>query len=169
MVDLNLPAGREHPATKTYLTTATAPPLPSAQGALCMQVQPIQPVEVDSSTYHYEDYLADMGNSASTEHASEAGGPPVEAEANHIGRLQAITGAKAVETKVKPRGPRAEPADYEFILVCSRAGVGTHTPTTASTRHLSTAASGTGGTGGAHQLAVDSMGMLQDCCEAAGL
>jgi hypothetical protein len=83
-----------------------------------MQVQPIQPVEVDSSTYHYEDYLADMGNSASTEHGSVEASPPMETEATHIGRLQAITGAKAVETKVKPRGPKADAAEYDFILVC---------------------------------------------------
>lgn len=79
------------------------------------------PVEGDSSTYHYEDYLADMGNAASTEGGTvEAGAPPLETEANQIGRLQAITGAKAVETKVKPRGPRADAADYPFILVCYR-------------------------------------------------
>jgi hypothetical protein len=83
-----------------------------------MQVQPLQPVEVDSSTYHYEDYLADMGNSASTEHGSVEASPPMETEATHIGRLQAITGAKAVETKVKPRGPKADASDYDFILVC---------------------------------------------------
>jgi hypothetical protein len=85
-----------------------------------MQVQPIQPVEeVDNgNTYHYEDYLADMGNSSSTEQASTVEAtPPMETEATHIGRLQAITGAKAVETKVKPRGPKAEAADYDFILV----------------------------------------------------
>lgn len=92
-------------------------------GGLCMQVQPIQPVEVDSSTYHYEDYLADMGNTASVEHGSVETSPPMDTEANHIGRLQAITGARAVETKVKPRGPKAEPADYEEILVGSCAGM----------------------------------------------
>lgn len=88
-----------------------------------MQVQPIQPVEVDSSTYHYEDYLADMGNTASVEHGSVETSPPMDTEANHIGRLQAITGARAVETKVKPRGPKAEPADYEEILVGACAGM----------------------------------------------
>lgn len=82
-----------------------------------MHVQPSPPVEVDSSTYHYEDYLADMGNSASAEHGSIEASPPMDTEANHIGRLQAITGARAVETKVKPRGPKAEAADYDFILV----------------------------------------------------
>jgi hypothetical protein len=92
------------------------------QGALCMQVQPIQPVEVDSSTYHYEDYLADMGNSASVEHGSVEQSPPMETEATHIGRLQAITGARAVETRVKPRGPKADASDYDFILVSACAG-----------------------------------------------
>lgn len=83
-----------------------------------MQVQPSPPVEVDSSTYHYEDYLADaMGNATSAEHGSIEASPPMDTEANHIGRLQAITGARAVETKVKPRGPKAEAADYDFILV----------------------------------------------------
>lgn len=84
-----------------------------------MQVQ-TPPVEVESSTYHYEDYLADMGNSASTETSSAEAGPPMEAEATHIGRLQAITGARAAETKVKPRGPKADQADHEFILVSDR-------------------------------------------------
>jgi hypothetical protein len=94
-----------------------------------MQVQPSPTVEVDSSTYHYEDYLADnqadthqadtMGNSASAEHGSGSieASPPMDTEATHIGRLQAITGARAVETKVKPRGPKAEAADYDFVLV----------------------------------------------------
>lgn len=83
------------------------------------QPPPIQPVEVDGSTYHYEDYLADMGNSSSTEQGGSGleSSPPMETEATHIGRLQAITGAKAVETKVKPRGPKADAADYDFILV----------------------------------------------------
>jgi hypothetical protein len=82
-----------------------------------MQVEQATAVEVDSSTYHYEDYLADMGNAASSEGVDPAAGPPMETEATHIGRLQAITGAKGVETKVKPRGPKAEPADHAVILV----------------------------------------------------
>ncbi|GBF90110.1 cyclic nucleotide dependent kinase [Raphidocelis subcapitata] len=38
---------------------------------------------------------------------------PVQAEG--LARLQAITGAKAVETKIKPRGPKAAATDVEFI------------------------------------------------------
>jgi hypothetical protein len=89
-----------------------------------MQVEQPAPVEVDSSTYLYEDYLADMGNTPSSE-AQEGGGAgpmPIETEGGaHIGRLQAITGAKAVDTKVKPRGPKADAADHGFITVrCAR-------------------------------------------------
>ncbi len=82
-----------------------------------MQVQPPEQVEVDRSTYHYEDYLADMGNTPSAEQSGIESTPPMEQETQAIGRLQAITGAKAVETKVKPRGPKADAADYDFILV----------------------------------------------------
>ncbi|KIY99242.1 protein kinase, cGMP-dependent [Monoraphidium neglectum] len=32
-----------------------------------------------------------------------------------LARLQAITGAKAADTKIKPRGPRAAPGDLEFV------------------------------------------------------
>jgi hypothetical protein len=89
-----------------------------------MQVQPPQQVEVDGSTYHYEDYLADMGNTASAEQsAGIESTPPMEQETQAIGRLQAITGAKAVETKVKPRGPKADAADYDFVLVRVCAGM----------------------------------------------
>lgn len=79
-------------------------------------------VVLEEHTYCYEDHLADMGNSPSTEApAPESGAaPPVagDAEQNAIARLQAITGAKAAETtRVKPRGPKADTPDYPAIQV----------------------------------------------------
>jgi len=68
-----------------------------------------------------EDHLADMGNTSSSS-AGDGDTGPIETEQNGIGRMQAITGAKAVETRVKPRGPKADPADHGYIQV-SRSAV----------------------------------------------
>lgn len=79
-------------------------------------------VDINPHIYTYEDHLADMGNSASA-HTTNEDAPIAQeregAEANGaIGRLQAITGAKAADAhKVKPRGPKAEAADFAFIQV----------------------------------------------------
>ena len=75
--------------------------------------------ELDSSCYTYEDHLADMGNTPSSEGAASAGPAPMETEQHGIGRMAAITGAKtAQETRTKPRGPKASGTDLPFIQVC---------------------------------------------------
>eukprot|EP00878_Enallax_costatus_P001687 GHUV01001841.1.p1 GENE.GHUV01001841.1~~GHUV01001841.1.p1 ORF type:complete len:745 (+),score=263.55 GHUV01001841.1:565-2799(+) len=78
-------------------------------------------VDVSPNAYTYEDHLADMGNAHSSQPVSddapiaqEREGAGVEAS-TAIGRLQAITGAKAADGKVKPRGPKADAADFAFI------------------------------------------------------
>lgn len=55
-----------------------------------------------------------MGNSHSQEQ-SEPSSPPLESEGHGIGRVQAVTGAKAAEPRAKPRGPKANVADYPRI------------------------------------------------------
>jgi hypothetical protein len=133
-------------------------------------LRPPEPVELASpqgeNEYHYEDYLADMGQSESKEEAGPAAEHAPDLQAG-LARLQAITvgrghrarpgrgppgvdrprrapdqaqrkrrrrragpaaqplpaaphnrqGAKAAETKMKPRGPKAVVADLEFIQV----------------------------------------------------
>ncbi|KAI8464570.1 MAG: kinase-like domain-containing protein [Monoraphidium minutum] len=56
-----------------------------------------------------------MGHAGSKPEDGEP--PPEGAPGAELGlaRLQAITGAKAAETKVKPRGPKASAADIEFV------------------------------------------------------
>lgn len=78
--------------------------------------------DASPNAYTYEDHLADMGNATSTHAANEEAPIAEEREgaqaSNAIGRLQAITGAKAADTaKVKPRGPKADAADFAFIQV----------------------------------------------------
>ena len=55
-----------------------------------------------------------MGANHSTDASAEAV-LSAEAEHNAIGRQQAITGAKAADTRVKARGPKSSPSDHEFI------------------------------------------------------
>lgn len=59
-----------------------------------------------------------MGQTESKSNEQGAGAPTPEqgaGAAEGLARLQAITGAKAAETKIKPRGPKAAPGDLEFI------------------------------------------------------
>jgi len=90
---------------------------PSLLGRSCPQLVKVEQqtqqgvVATSHNDYTYEDHLADMGN-ASSSSGGDVETMPIETEANNIGRMQAITGAKAVETRVKPRGPKADPADY---------------------------------------------------------
>jgi hypothetical protein len=55
-----------------------------------------------------------MGANQSTDASAEAV-LSAETEHNAIGRQQAITGAKAADTRVKARGPKSTSADHEFI------------------------------------------------------
>lgn len=81
-------------------------------------------VDVSPNAYTYEDHLADMGNAHSSQPVSEDAPIAQEREgveaSTAIGRLQAITGAKAADGKVKPRGPKADAADFAFIQVSGR-------------------------------------------------
>lgn len=97
-------------------------PVPLLLAAKVEPAPEIATVVLEDHTYCYEDHLADMGNSPSSDAPVPDGGaaPPVgvDAEQNAIARLQAITGAKAADaTRVKPRGPKADAPDYPAIQV----------------------------------------------------